>query len=223
VPKKKTSVKKKKAIVKDKKVVYTTTAEIVSYGIGRQMGQQLADDPFDGLDGKAVATGLLDILANKKTDITDEQFSEAFQIIQKSMADKKAENSKKASKQSEEFLAENAKKEGIVVLESGLQYEIITEGKGDLPKEDSVVSTHYHGCLTDGKVFDSSVDRGQPAQFPVNRVIAGWTQALQLMPVGSKWRLFIPQDLAYGEQGSGAKIAPYSALVFEVEVLEIVS
>ncbi len=109
------------------------------------------------------------------------------------------------------------------MTESGLQYEILVEGHGEKPSAESVVSTHYHGTLIDGSVFDSSVERGQPAEFPVNRVIAGWTEALQMMPVGSKWRLTIPYELAYGTQGSGGAIGPYETLVFDVELLDIVS
>lgn len=139
------------------------------------------------------------------------------------MQAKHAEQAKLAGAEGEAFLAENAKKEGIVVTDSGLQYEILQAGDGEKPTAESVVSTHYHGTLIDGTVFDSSVERGQPAEFPVNRVIAGWTEALQMMPKGSKWRLYVPQDLAYGAQGSGAKIAPYSTLIFDVDLIDIVS
>lgn len=122
-----------------------------------------------------------------------------------------------------EFLAENAKKEGVVTTESGLQYEIITEGTGEIPTSASTVKVHYHGTLIDGSVFDSSVERGEPATFGVTRVIKGWTEALQLMPVGSKWKLYIPQDLAYGSDSRNPKIPAYSTLIFEVELLEIVN
>jgi len=202
---------------------YTTTPEIVSYGIGRQMGDQLASDPFEGMSAQAVAAGLIDTLEGKESPISNEQFQKAFEEINAIMQAKQAEAAKIAGEAGETFLAENAKKDGIMVTDSGLQYEILTEGTGDKPAAESVVSTHYHGTLIDGTVFDSSVERGQPAEFPVNRVIPGWTEALQMMPTGSKWRLYIPQDLAYGAQGSGGKIAPYSALIFDVELLEIVS
>ncbi|QCU89719.1 FKBP-type peptidyl-prolyl cis-trans isomerase [Thiomicrorhabdus sediminis] len=202
---------------------YTTTPDIVSYGIGRQMGDQLASDPFEGLNPEAVSAGLLDSLGGTASPISQEQFQKAFTEIQEIMQAKEAERAKVAAAEGESFLAENAKKDGVVVLESGLQYEILVEGDGAKPSAESTVSTHYHGTLVDGTVFDSSVERGQPAQFPVNRVIAGWTEALQLMPTGSKWRLYIPQDLAYGAQGSGGRIPPYSALVFDVELLEIVA
>lgn len=202
---------------------YTTTPQIVSYGIGRQLGEQLLSDPFDGIDAQAVANGVMDSLNAIESPISHEKIGEAFQEIQAKMAEKQAEKAKVAAKEGEKFLAENAKKDGIQITDTGLQYQIITEGKGDLPTAESTVSTHYHGTLIDGTVFDSSVERDQPAEFPVNRVISGWTEALQLMPVGSKWRLFVPYNLAYGEQGSGGKIAPYAALIFEVELLEIVS
>lgn len=202
---------------------YTTTPDIVSYGLGRQFGDQLAADPFEGLNAEAMAQGLMDALQGKASPIADEQFRQAFQEINDMMQAKEAERAEAAAAEGEAFLAENAKKDNIVVTESGLQYEILVAGDGDKPSAESVVSTHYHGMLVDGSVFDSSVERGQPAEFPVNRVIPGWTEALQMMPKGSKWRLYIPHDLAYGPQGSGGKIPPYSALVFDVELLDILS
>ena len=119
------------------------------------------------------------------------------------------------------FLAENAKKEGVTTLDSGLQYEVLAEGNGPSPKATDQVTTHYHGQLIDGTVFDSSVERGQPATFPVNGVIKGWVEALQLMNVGSKWRLFVPHNLAYGDQAAGPTIKPFSTLIFDVELLSI--
>ena len=202
---------------------FTTTPEIVSYGIGRQMGDQLASDPFEGMSPAAVAAGLIDSLDGNESPISQEQFQQAFEEINAIMQAKQAEQAKVAGAAGEEFLAENAKKDGIMVTESGLQYEILVEGNGEKPGAESTVSTHYHGTLIDGTVFDSSVERGQPAEFPVNRVIPGWTEALQMMPAGSKWRLYVPQDLAYGAQGSGGKIAPFSTLIFDVELLEIVA
>jgi FKBP-type peptidyl-prolyl cis-trans isomerase FklB len=202
---------------------YTTTPDIVSYGLGRQFGDQLAADPFEGLNAEAMAEGLKDALQGKASPIADAQFREAFQEINDLMQAKSAERAKEAAAEGEAFLAENAKKDGVTVTESGLQYEILVEGQGEKPSAESVVSTHYHGTLIDGSVFDSSVERGQPAEFPVNRVIAGWTEALQMMPVGSKWRLTVPYELAYGTQGSGGAIGPYETLVFDVELLDIVS
>lgn len=203
--------------------IYNTSAQRASYGVGRQMGEQLASNPFNGLDANAVAAGLIDVLSGKESVVSAEAINEAFTEISAELQAKAAEEGKKFAAEGEEFLAENAKKDGIITTESGLQYEIMTEGTGELPTQASTVKTHYHGTLIDGKVFDSSVTRGMPAEFPVGGVIAGWTEALQLMPVGSKWRLFVPHNLAYGERGAGADIAPYSALIFEVELLEIVA
>ena len=202
---------------------FTTTPEIVSYGIGRQMGDQLVSDPFEGISSQAVSAGLVDALEGVESPISQAQFQKAFEEINAIMQAKQAEQAKVAGAVGEQFLAENAQKDGIIVTDSGLQYEILVEGNGEKPAAESTVSTHYHGTLIDGTVFDSSVERGQPAEFPVNRVIPGWTEALQMMPIGSKWRLYVPQDLAYGAQGSGAKIAPFSTLIFEVELLAIVA
>ena len=138
------------------------------------------------------------------------------------MQAKQAEQAKELTAEGEEYLAENAKREEIVVTDSGLQYEILQAGDGAIPTKEDTVRTHYHGTLVNGTVFDSSVDRGQPAEFPVGGVIAGWTEALQLMPVGSKWRLHIPYNLAYGERGAGGAIGPYATLIFDIELLAIV-
>lgn len=202
---------------------YTTTEQRVSYGIGRQMGDQLASNPFDGVDANAVAKGVVDALEGNESAVSPSDLEAAFGEIQKVMQAKDAEKAKTLGAEGIAFLAENAKKEGISITDSGLQYEILTEGSGDKPSATSTVRTHYHGTLTSGKVFDSSVDRGEPAEFPVNGVIAGWTEALQMMPVGSKWRLFLPSELAYGERGAGGDIGPHAALVFEVELIDIVS
>ncbi len=133
----------------------------------------------------------------------------------------KSEKMKENLEKGEKFLEENKKRPEVVTLESGLQYEILTEGTGAKPKATDTVTCHYHGMLIDGRVFDSSVQRGQPASFPLNRVISGWTEALQLMPVGSKWKLYLPPHLAYGEQQAGPLITPNSTLIFEVELLGI--
>ena len=130
---------------------------------------------------------------------------------------------KEKSAEGEAYLAENAKRDEVTVTESGLQYEVLATGEGEKPTAASTVRTHYHGSFISGDVFDSSVDRGQPAEFPVNAVIPGWTEALQLMTEGSKWRLYVPYDLAYGEQGSQGAIPPYSTLIFDVELISIIS
>ncbi len=202
---------------------YTTNPQIASYGVGRQMGEQLASNPFDGLDASAVAAGVMDAIEGKSSPVTQEQIAAAFGEIQKQLDAKQKERAKEMAAEGEAFLAENAKKDSVMVTASGLQYEVISEGEGEKPSASSVVSTHYHGTLIDGTVFDSSVERGAPAEFPVDRVIAGWTEALQMMPKGSKWRLYVPHHLAYGERGAGGSIAPFSTLIFEVELLDIVA
>lgn len=194
---------------------YSTIEQRASYGVGRQMGDQLAANPFEGVDAHAVAQGVIDALTGVASQVERQDIEDAFRTISARMQEQQ-------SKAGELFLAENAKKDGITITASGLQYEVITAGTGEKPTATSRVKTHYHGTLIDGTVFDSSVKRGQPIDFAVNGVIAGWTEALQLMPVGSKWRLYIPHELAYGTRGAGDSIPPYSALVFEVELLEIV-
>ncbi|HSB98104.1 MAG TPA: FKBP-type peptidyl-prolyl cis-trans isomerase [Spongiibacteraceae bacterium] len=193
---------------------YSTVELRASYGVGRQMGDQLAANAFEGVDAEAVAQGVIDALTGKASEVARPDIEEAFRTISARMQEQH-------TKAGTEFLAENAKKDGIVITASGLQYEIITAGAGAKPTASSRVKTHYHGTLIDGTVFDSSVQRGQPIDFAVNGVIAGWTEALQLMPVGSKWRLYIPSELAYGARGAGDAIAPHSALIFDVELLEI--
>ena len=199
---------------------FTTVEQQASYGIGRQIGDQVASNPFEGLDANAVAQGVVDALNGAEYAVEIEDLRAAFGVINERMQAEQAEKAKEASAEGQKFLDENAKKDGVVVLESGLQYEVLVEGEGEKPTAQSTVKTHYHGTLIDGTVFDSSYDRGQPAEFPVGGVIRGWTEALQLMSVGSKWRLAIPYDLAYGEQGAGGKIGPYATLVFDVELLE---
>lgn len=201
---------------------YTTIELRASYGVGRQMGEQLASNPFEGVDADAVAQGVIDALAGKESQVARAELEEAFRTIGARMQEKQEVQTKMQAKEGETFLAENAKKEGITVTDSGLQYEIITAGIGEKPTAKSRVKTHYHGTLIDGTVFDSSYNRGEPIDFAVGGVIAGWTEALQLMPVGSKWRLYIPHNLAYGERGAGGSIAPFSALIFDVELLDIV-
>lgn len=193
-----------------------------SYGVGRNMGMQLLNQPFDGLDIQCVSQGLIDAFEKVESPVSQADMEAAFQHISQIMQAKQAELSKGVIAEGAKFLEENANKEGVTVTESGLQYEVITEGSGEKPSATSTVRTHYHGTLIDGTIFDSSYDRGQPAEFPVNGVIKGWTEALQLMSVGSKWRLTIPYELAYGEQGAGAAIGPFSTLVFDVELLDII-
>lgn len=200
---------------------YNTSEDIASYGIGKQMGGQLLANPFENMNFDAVVQGLSDTLHQKPSAVTEEQLRTAFAEISAKMQAKQQEQSKAVIEQGKNFLAENKTKEGVTETASGLQYMVIKEGTGATPTASSSVTVHYTGTLLDGTVFDSSVQRGQPATFPVNGVIKGWTEALQLMKEGASWKLFIPYDLAYGEQGAGGAIGPYSTLVFEVELLKI--
>lgn len=201
---------------------FTTIEQHASYGVGRQLGEQLAANSFEGIDISAVQVGLSDAFEGKDSAVSMQDLQTAFTEISQRIQKVQEEAAAVASAEGDTFLAENQKRDGVVTLESGLQYEIINEGNGDKPGYDSTVRTHYHGTFISGDVFDSSVLRDQPAEFPVSGVIAGWTEALQLMPVGSKWKLYVPHHLAYGERGAGASIPPYSALVFEVELLDII-
>jgi len=202
---------------------YTTVEQQVSYGIGRQMGDQLAGSPFDELVLQAVLDGVSDAYTGQPPQIETEVMKAAFEAVNTRVQAKQAEMAGALSAEGEKFLAENAKRDGITVTASGLQYEVLSAGDGAIPSGDAKVRTHYHGTLIDGTVFDSSYDRGEPAEFPVNGVIAGWTEALQLMKEGSKWRLYVPSALAYGEKGAGGAIGPHATLVFDVELLAIIS
>lgn len=201
---------------------FTTVEQQVSYGIGRQMGDQLAGSPFDELVLDAVIAGISDSYTGQPVQVDTEVMKAAFEEVNGRVQKKQAEEAGKLSADGEKFLSENAKREGITVTASGLQYEVLSEGKGAIPSSTAKVRTHYHGTLIDGTVFDSSYDRGEPAEFPVNGVIAGWTEALQLMQEGAKWRLYVPSALAYGEKGAGGAIGPHATLVFDVELLAIV-
>ena len=186
----------------------------VAENLGKNIAQQFEEVNLDLL--KAGLNAGID--TNNKSEISG---AVAEQIIEEFFKSKQELTAKKAQGEGAAFLAENAKREGVISLESGLQYEILTEGNGQIPTINDKITAHYHGTLIDGTVFDSSVDRGEPASFSVNGVIAGWTEALQIMPVGSKWKLYVPSDLAYGERGAGQIIGPYSTLIFEVELLSI--
>ncbi|MBO1520660.1 FKBP-type peptidyl-prolyl cis-trans isomerase [Oceanisphaera pacifica] len=199
---------------------YETVELKASYGVGRQIGDQLTQQSFEGLDVTAVQQGLADAIAGVDFAVSREDINSAFQVITQRMQEKQAAESAKAKEAEAEFLGTNGARAEVEQTESGLQYEVLVKGEGATPSETDTVSVHYHGTFIDGSVFDSSVMRGEPAQFPVNGVIKGWVEALQLMPVGSKWKLYVPYELAYGEQGAGA-IPPCATLVFEVELLEI--
>ncbi|WP_407332051.1 FKBP-type peptidyl-prolyl cis-trans isomerase [Enterovibrio sp. 27052020O] len=198
-----------------------TVEQKASYGIGLQMGQQLAGSGLEGLNVDAIAKGIATALAGDMPAIEVDEINNALRELHMKADAIRQEAAKAAAADGEAFLAENAKRDEVTVTDSGLQFEVLVEGNGEIPTSDKQVRVHYHGMLTDGTVFDSSVERGQPAEFPVTGVIQGWVEALQMMPVGSKWKLSIPQDLAYGERGAGAAIPPFAALVFEVELLDI--
>ena len=190
------------------------------YGIGLQIGQQLAGSGME-VEAEAVARGIFDVLNNNPPAIDINEVTKALQELGQRAEAGQAPALKALEAENQAFLEENKKAAGVVVTDSGLQYEILTEGNGAKPTAESTVRVHYTGSLIDGTVFYSSVKRGTPAEFPVGGVIKGWTAALQLMPVGSKWRLTIPHNLAYGERGAGASIPPFATLVFEVELLDI--
>ncbi len=192
--------------------------DILSYALGLSMGHNFLGSGIKSLNVEDFAKGVEAVYKQEKPEIS---FDEAKKIINEffsNLQDEIAETNKQAGK---EFLAENAKRSGVVVLPSGLQYEVLAEGKGRKPKATDKVQCHYHGTLIDGQVFDSSIQRGTPAVFGVNQVIPGWVEALQLMPEGSRWKLYIPADLAYGEQGAGGSIPANATLIFEVELIKI--
>lgn len=192
----------------------------VSYGIGRQMGDQLRDNPPPGISLDALIAGLRDAFAGAPSQVSPEALNASFRVIREIMQAEAAAKAEAAAGAGRAYLAENARREGVTVLPSGLQFEVLVAGNGAKPGASDHVRTHYHGTLIDGTVFDSSYERGEPAEFPVNGVIAGWVEALQLMSTGSKWRLHVPSELAYGGQAAGS-IPPHSALVFDVELLDI--
>jgi len=193
--------------------------EKISYALGLSLGNNLLSSGIKQLDVAKLAKGIQDVMEQNEPEIS---YQEAQQVINEFFGALQARANESIIAEGKKFLAENAKRDGVVTLASGLQYEVMTSGSGIKPKAADTVKVHYHGTLIDGKVFDSSVSRGEPATFGVTQVISGWVEALQLMPVGSKWKLFIPSDLAYGAQGAGQAIAPHSTLIFEVELLEII-
>ncbi|MFC2124479.1 FKBP-type peptidyl-prolyl cis-trans isomerase [Bacteroidota bacterium] len=191
----------------------------VSYSLGVNVAQGVKAQGLEEINVDAVAQGFRDIFTEGATPMVDDMQSR--QILTTYFNSLQASRGEKLKKAGEDFLAENKNKPGVTTLSSGLQYEVMVEGTGAKPALTDRVKTHYHGTLIDGTVFDSSVERGEPISFAVNGVIPGWTEALQLMAVGSKWKLFIPYNLAYGERGSGPVIGPFAALIFEVELLDI--
>ncbi len=201
-----------------------TDKDKFSYALGMKMGANFKKQDVS-VDPAILERGLKDALAGGTTLLTDEQAQDALMQVQNQVRQKQQEKMQAAAaenkKQGEDFLAGNKGKEGVVTLPSGLEYKILTQGTGPKPTASDTVECNYRGTLIDGKEFDSSAKHGGPATFPVSGVIKGWTEALQLMPVGSKWQLFIPPDLAYGSRGAGPEIGPDSTLIFEVELVNI--
>lgn len=192
--------------------------EKLSYALGMVIGHNLKGMGVKNLSQDDFGKAMNDVLTNQTTSLTDQ---EAQKIVGDFLQKQQEEATREIREEGERFLAENAKKEGVVVLPSGLQYTVLTEGTGAQPKATDRVKCHYEGTLTNGQVFDSSYRRGEPAVFPLNGVIAGWTEGVQFMKEGAKYRFFIPYNLAYGERGAGQAIPPYAALVFDVELISI--
>ncbi len=196
----------------------------ISYVIGMDIGTNLKKQSVE-VNPDLLLKGIKDALSGNKPLMTDQEIKETIAAFQKEMQAKQEEVAKKMGeknkKEGEAFLAENKKREGVITLASGLQYKVLKKGSGKKPKATDTVTTHYRGTLIDGTEFDSSYRRGQPVSFPVNGVIAGWTEALQLMEEGAKWQLFIPSSLAYGERGAGPQIGPNATLIFEVELISV--
>lgn len=205
-------------------VIDQSTLDKVSYFYGSRMAGEFLENGVD-LSIDAFTEGLKDAFAKKKQKYTEQEIEAAMTTFSEVMTKKQQEQQAAASAKNTEagtkYLADNAKKEGVVTTESGLQYTVVKQGTGAKPKATDTVKVHYEGTLIDGTVFDSSIKRGEPIEFPVNGVIAGWTEALQLMPIGSKYKLVIPAKLAYGERGAGPVIGPNSVLIFDVELLDI--
>jgi FKBP-type peptidyl-prolyl cis-trans isomerase FklB len=201
-----------------------TLKEKISYIIGRDMAGNFAKQGIE-IDADGILAGLKDAMAGKPSALSAEDTQQTMMQLQQEMEQKFQEKAGKAGetnkKEGQEFLAANKNKAGVITLPSGMQYEVLNEGTGKTPSRTDNVTTHYKGTLIDGTVFDSSYERGQPATFPVNGVIAGWTQALMMMKEGAKWRLYIPAELAYGAQGAGSDIGPNATLIFDVELLKV--
>ncbi len=193
--------------------------EKISYALGMHLGMQLKNSGVTGLDYEQFTRAMRDILDGGKPSM---EVRDMQATLNKYFTELERKQSDKMKSEGAQFLAQNAKRPTVVTLPSGLQYEVLTPAIGQKPTKSDRVRVHYHGTLIDGTVFDSSVQRGEPAEFGVTQVIAGWVEALQLMAVGAKWRLFIPYHLAYGERGAGQSIPPYATLIFDVELIKIV-
>jgi FKBP-type peptidyl-prolyl cis-trans isomerase len=196
-----------------------TEVDKFSYALGMDLGSNVANEKIDSLNIEAMILGMENVLRENETKFT---ITESQSIVREYLIGLQQVKAEREKKEADSFFAENGQKEGMITTASGLQYEVLTPGTGATPTADDVVKVHYTGTLLDGTKFDSSVDRGEPAQFKVGGVIPGWTEALQLMKVGAKYKLYIPSELGYGQRGAGALIKPGATLVFEVELLDVI-
>jgi FKBP-type peptidyl-prolyl cis-trans isomerase FklB len=200
---------------------FSGTEALASYAIGRQVGEQLQGQPFPGLNPDALLQGLGDVLKGQPCPYKEAELRQALDEINQRVQRMQKQQANSMAAAGEQFLKQNASRPEVTVTGTGLQYEVLQAGSGKTPAGNSSVRVHYHGTLIDGTVFDSSVQRGEPLEFPVNGVIRGWTEALQLMQEGARWKLYIPHELAYGARGAGGVIGPFSTLIFEVELLAV--
>lgn len=207
----------------EKEPELTTSIQQASYGIGLNMGHSLLQDGLEDVDTQALALGMQDALSGTEARVKEKDLMTAFADLQSRAEEKEKSINNEQLEENTKFLAENAKRDGVITTESGLQYEVIeaADAEGEQPRASDVVTVHYEGKLTDGTVFDSSLERGEPVEFPVGGVIPGWVEALQLMRVGDKWKVTIPSDLAYAASSPTPAIPPNSILVFEMELLDI--
>lgn len=202
-------------------VELSTDEQKVSYGFGLQFGDQLRRNSFDGLDVDAVVAGIRHWYEHQQAALSNEEINPSYKVIQDRQEARAAEQFQKRAELARQFMVANAERDEVSITDSGLQYEVLEAGSGASPGPQATVVTHYHGTFVDGAVFDSSVERGEPAEFGVHQVIPAWTEALQMMSVGDKWRIACPPELAYGEQGAGDSIPPNTALVFEIHLIDI--
>jgi len=200
-----------------------TFEQKVSYGFGWQFGRQLQKNKFEGMDVEAAVLALRQCYNGEPSLLSENELNEAYDVVKESRKKFEQERAEKYQFLCATFLDDNAKRDGVVTTDSGLQYEILEVGEGDQPNAEQTVKVHYHGSLIDGQVFDSSITRNEPAEFALNQVIPAWTEALQLMAEGSKWRIVVPYHLAYGEAGSPPSIPPKAILIFEIHLMDIVA
>jgi FKBP-type peptidyl-prolyl cis-trans isomerases 1 len=200
---------------------YTSAASLASYAVGRQIGEQLTAQPFPGMHPEALLEGLGNVLKQIPSPYTENELRAALDEINRQVTRMRKQEANALAAAGEKFLELNKQRPEVITTDSGLQYEVLQAGTGRRPTRDDSVRVHYHGTLVDGTVFDSSVERNEPVEFSVSGVISGWTEALQLMQEGARYKLYIPHQLAYGASGAGGVIAPYSTLIFEVELLAV--